>query len=196
MKNSLMLCLLTGVTHFMVASVGTAPQAPDVRDAYKRNVAVFTPNSFGSGVIVKTGYVLTNAHVAGDWPLLKIGEKFATRVAGDKEKDLALLKVETVKVSELRFNTKPYLLMEAFYVANPMGHVGLISPGQVVFIDDTHLLTNTIGQRGFSGGGLYDSNGSLLGLNVGMEGQPDIGYTMTVHIPASTIKDFLKGKLP
>lgn len=160
--------------------------------ASKRNVLVTNEVSMGSGVIVKTGLVLTNNHILVMGLNTRVNGKLAELLARNTQWDLALLKVETVKVPDLRFDTKPLLLKQVFYVANPHGHFGLVSPGHILFADEDHICTNTLGMKGFSGGGLYNLYGELVGLNVGMEGEDGIGYNLPVHIPAARIKKFME----
>lgn len=167
--------------------------------AVNRNVVVYTQQSkdsiLGSGVVVQTGWVLTNYHLVADSVETTVNFQKSRIVAVDKDRDLALLVCNTVQVSPLKI-TSVKVGADVFYVGNPQEHIDSVSRGSVVYQDFAHIVTSTLAQPGMSGGGLWDYHGHLVGLNVGMEGERGLsGLTMSVHVPAYVLREFLKEHL-
>lgn len=172
--------------------LGCAP--PPMERALKRNVVVATTTIGGSGVIIQTGWVLTNLHLANILNDIWVDDLPAELIAFDKAHDLALLKTVTGKFKRLRVDN-PKQGSRIFYVGNPGMHLNSISYGHVVYMDSIHTVTDTLPLSGMSGGGLYNEDGHLVGLNVGGEGDPRFGVHMAVHAPAAVIRKFLKENL-
>lgn len=161
--------------------------------AQRRNVLVETNGGSGSGVIYKPGLIISNFHILEADSEVKVNDKIAKILAVDPKHDLILLEAATLPVPELKFNLEPKVWMPIFYCGNPGNHRGLVSPGFILDIKDM-LYTNTIPMGGMSGGGLYDEQGRLLGINKGMEGSKG-GYHISVHIKAAIVKAFLDKEL-
>lgn len=157
----------------------------------ERNVVVSNIDGMsGSGVILETGLVLTNAHLVGDE--VYVGDSVAKVLKVDYDIDLALLKVETKPFKKLKFG-KVKQGQAVHYVGNPGRHYNVVSKGYVVLLKEGYVLTNTLPIPGMSGGGLY-RNGKLVGLNVGYEQYPLVGVHIAVHVGLKAIKTFLEGK--
>jgi len=154
-----------------------------------RNVVITDAEGSGSGVIVKTNWVLTNAHVVAND--IKVNNQMCKVMAKNEVLDLALVMTNTAEFPMVKFGSVK-AGDEVFYVGNPGGHVNLISKGHVLYLDFSHVTTNTMPIGGMSGGGLYNKRGQLVGLNVGMEGLVRAFTPMSVHIPVWVIEAFLK----
>lgn len=155
-----------------------------------RNVIVSSEVMSGSGVILETGLVLTNAHLLhGD---VTVDDEPAEVVKIDKDHDLALLKVKTKKFKRVKF-AEPKRGNPVYYVGNPSDHNHAVSRGHVVYVDEHHTVTDTLPIPGMSGGGLYDKKNRLIGLNTGFEISERVGVHLAVHVPIKVIRDFLRG---
>lgn len=155
-----------------------------------RNVVVSNENDYsGSGVILSTGLVLTNAHLVGEE--VYVGDEQATVVKIDRVLDLALLKVETRRFGKLKFG-KAKLGKAVYYVGNPGPLTNAVSRGFVVFADEEHIFTDTLPIPGMSGGGLYNRWGHLIGLDEGYVATK-VGVHLAIHIPAAVVRKFLEG---
>src|SRR6185503_2970821 len=137
----------------------------------------------GSGVIVdaKNGYVMTNAHVVKDASQILITLRDnrrlpATLVGADPGTDIALVKVEPQRLTQLAFGDSDALQVSDFVLAigNPfgigqtatsgivsaLGRSGLSAEGYEHFIQ-----TDAPINPGNSGGALIDLKGELVGIN-------------------------------
>lgn len=185
MRLTILLLILTGM--------GQRSDMTVLEIAQRRNVLVETDGGSGSGVIYKPGLIVTNFHILETDSDVKVNGKDAKILAVDPKHDLVLLEAATLPVPELKFNLEPKVWMPVFYCGNPGNHRGLVSPGFILDIKE-FLYTNTIPMGGMSGGGLYDEQGRLLGINEGMEGGKG-GFHIAVHIKAVVVKAFLDEQL-
>ena len=166
--------------------------------AKKRNVLILfrTPEGqgYGSGVIVETGLVLTAKHM-GERPYteFQINGKPAKVVAQSATYDVMLLSASTAKFGKAKLQEKTYLGEPVFYVGNPEEHNGLLSRGHVVFLGDGGIHTDTLGAMGFSGSGLWNEKGELIGIQVTMEGFDVVGFKLSIAVPIAEAKKLLKG---
>lgn len=140
----------------------------------------------GSGVVIKPGYVLTNNHVIEGGStyqvLLPSGEYAdATLVGSDASTDLAVLKVDSDELVPVEIGSSSNLLVGSTVIAigNPGGTVlaSTVTSGIVSALERTSVNANnstrTISyiqhdaaiNNGNSGGGLFNINGQLIGIN-------------------------------
>ncbi len=163
----------------------------------------------GSGVILsEAGYIVTCNHVVENAETvlvtLSTGDRFEASVVGrDTQTDLAVIKINVsgdLPAATLR-GTGLILGETVVAIGNPLGALsntvtdGIISSleRQITIEGQTMTLiqTNAAVNHGNSGGGLFDSNGSLVGIvnaksaDVSVEG---IGFA----IPISTVKTVTK----
>lgn len=171
----------------------------------------------GSGVVIshdkKIGYVLTAAHVfSGKFSKIMIARKaidgenvasLATLIAIDPELDLAILRVTdnfvtSVKmgsVQALRPGSRIYSIGSPGtqeYNALVVGNF-IHRSGAKQFEKMGILFVSLPLAPGFSGGGVYDSGGRLIGINKGIFGAAD-GHTWTplgYIISVDTVQGFL-----
>ncbi|MDQ6796424.1 MAG: S1C family serine protease [Actinomycetota bacterium] len=142
----------------------------------------------GSGVVIKDGLVLTNAHnVRGDEVAVSFGpdgQAVEGQVAGvDVDGDLAVLNVDTGGVAPLRWtDAGPELGAVVFGLANPGGRglrvtIGMVSAlGQAFRGPRGRQVTGSVEHtaplaRGSSGGPVVDADGRFLGLNTNRLGE-------------------------
>lgn len=182
-----------------------------------------TAGSLGSGVSIKYKekfYILTAGHMAdvvekGEQNKLELWEN------GMKISDLEVVKhdykddnaIPTKNTDLLLLRTKdesfvprfyvdieasePILGIEVYIVGNPMGLDDVVSMGRVIkFIDNFMYITDSI-YFGNSGGGVYSTEGKLLGIVSHMQPiQPykDIPpYMIYGIVRMNTIREFMKG---
>ena len=142
--------------------------------------------SLGSGFVVDPkGYIVTNEHVVERAAELKIsvttsdGKTYEARyVAGSKESDLALLKIETpealpyIKLTDL---SPSYLGQTVLVLGNPLGYGSSVARGilsaknRTVAINETEykglIQTDAAINPGNSGGPVVDLAGKLVGVS-------------------------------
>ena len=145
----------------------------------REGIAQSRPESTGSGFfITDDGYLITNAHVAGEGATVRIltakGLISAKVVKVDKANDLALLKVEG------RFASLPIVASRAVKLGNTVATVGFpniglqgfapkLAKGDIASLsgagDDARYFQISVPvQPGNSGGALVDGHGNVVGV--------------------------------
>lgn len=137
----------------------------------------------GSGVIVDAakGYVLTNNHVVDGADEITVTltdkrELQAELVGGDEKTDIAVLKIDTRNLKEIRFAPNDSVKVGDYVIAigNPfgLGHTvtsGIVSAlGREFRRSDSYqdfIQTDASINPGNSGGALVNSKGELIGIN-------------------------------
>lgn len=130
--------------------------------------------SFGSGVIVEKGVVATNAHVVKNSSAIRVVsqkmEYAATILHLDSERDVCTLSVAGLKGEQARKGkTKSLKIGERVYVIGaPQGLELTLSDGLISGLRPVpggqYLQITAPISPGSSGGGLFDSQGRLIGL--------------------------------
>jgi len=153
----------------------------------------------GTGVIVdKDGYILTNYHVVGEAENIKVTvlrgdtkqEYTAELIGGDKQEDLALIKINAPNLRPVKFGDSDKLRPGEWVMAigNPFGFEHTVSVGVVsalnrrLPVDDAVTLRGMIQtdasiNPGNSGGPLVNLDGQVVGIDTaiytgGGAGQP------------------------
>jgi serine protease Do len=144
--------------------------------------------SLGSGFVVDPeGYIITNEHVVGRAADLKIAISFpdgstydARYIAGDRQTDLALLKIEkrdgkVFPFIDLKRLSPNHLGQTVLALGNPLGYTSSVSRGilsardREITVEDVRykklLQTDAAINPGNSGGPLIDLAGQLCGVN-------------------------------
>ena len=148
-----------------------------------------SPVAQGSGVVIaEGGYVLTNNHVIEDGTAFQIlmpdGEKInATLVGADSAMDLAVLKVEEQadKLTPVTIGASESLPVGSTVIAigNPGGEIlaNTVTRGIISGLERSSVSSNNTTRNvnyiqhdapissGNSGGGLFDYQGNLIGIN-------------------------------
>ncbi len=162
----------------------------------------FVTDGAGSGVIISdNGYIITCAHVIDGATTVKVlltdGSEYVAEVIGsDAQTDIAVLKIEAQGLTSAIIGDSSDLIVgqTAIAIGNPLGELGgTVTDGIIsalerdVVIDNntyTLLQTNVAINPGNSGGGLFDINGTLIGVvnakssGSGIEG---LGFAIPVN---------------
>ena len=180
--------------------------------------------SHGSGTIIGNdashySYIVTCNHVIENaYPNMIVvtfndqTEVFATFVGGDPKTDVAVLKVEGINhtISETILNNDQIFAGENIYViGNALGiygfsvTTGCISQQQErqVTVEDYGtfdvLQTDSAVNNGVSGGGMFDTNGTLVGMiSCGYDSSvaQNINFVLPIYKVMDVVKDLLENK--
>ena len=166
----------------------------------------------GSGVIIsEDGYIVTNNHVVSNADDIKValasGENYKAELVGTAPtKDLAVIKIDAKGLPAAVFGNSDDLLVGelAIAVGNPLGDFqGTVTSGIISSLGRTLILSSDNGpieltnliqtdaaiNNGNSGGGLFNSYGELIGINVAKAGSASARATVEglgFAIPANT----------
>ena len=146
--------------------------------------------TYGSGVVVASDststFILTNYHVVANGYKFRIKDYEGSyhngaKVAFDRVKDLALLKITEAKVGRpvelVQMNVGLSVGDHLFSIGNPKGYSGTFVQGYISALGrNTKDLKNLIQldmsvEEGSSGSGVFNSEGKLVGLVVGVDGK-------------------------
>ncbi|MBR5322469.1 MAG: trypsin-like peptidase domain-containing protein [Clostridia bacterium] len=194
-----------------VAAV-TLPSVVEIRtEAVVNNsfYGQYVTEGAGSGVVIsKDGYIVTNNHVISGASNITVrftnGDEYKARLIGtDAQTDIAVIKVEATDLVPAVFGDSSKLVIGELTVAigNPLGELGgTVTDGIISALDreitvegETMVLlqTNAAVSPGNSGGGLFNSNGELIGIvNAKSSGSSVEGLGFA--IPANTAKTIIK----
>lgn len=159
---------------------------------YHRNVQVTTEEGMCSGVILSTGVVLTAFHALEVDSKVFVNGKEAELFLVRPDIDLLVLHVETEDLPDITFGLNVGVAAPVIAVGNPNGMVGTISYGHIVHKKEGHLYTDTLAMHGFSGGGVYTTDGVLVGLMQGIAGREGRGSWVVISLNAEEITKALK----
>jgi tetratricopeptide (TPR) repeat protein len=150
----------------------------------------------GSGVIVAAGRIVTNCHVVRDARALKVRstqrESDAVWVTMDSSRDLCLLTSSSVDAQPVRIRRQRELAVgeRVFAVGNPLGFELSVSEGLVSLIAPVRgervLVTTAAESPGSSGGGLFDTEGQLVGITTAVMA---VGQNVSLALPAAWIDE-------
>ena len=166
--------------------------------------------SLGSGVIVdaEQGIVVTNDHVISDADTIMVtladGREFNADLLGsDPDADIAVLKIQPVKLTALEWADSSALRVGDFCVAigNPFGLGQTVTSGIVsalgrsglgIQVFEDFIQTDASINPGNSGGALVSLDGRLIGINTAIVapggGNVGIGFA----IPANLAQDLVQ----
>jgi len=185
----------------VIGALGAHPVPID--KAGRSVVVVYAGNQLGSGFLISdTGYILTDAHVVGDSPAVRIrwadgktGTASVVRIA--KGRDVALLKTDPDGHQPLPLRqTTPDIGATVFAVGAPEGEKfeGTVTRGVIsssrVFQGFTFIQSDVVTGHGASGGPLLDESGYVIGMTEsGTHNQTSGGITL--FTPIKDAVDFL-----
>lgn len=170
----------------------------------------------GSGVVVsKDGYILTNAHVVQDGKAEKIevlltnGKKSSAKLLWyDTTLDLAVIKTDMtgLKPVEMGDSDKVQIGDKAIAIGNPLGLdlQSTLTSGYISGKDRTITLQNGLQMDGLmqtdaainsgnSGGGLFDQEGKLIGINTAKASAEGIGFTIPINVAKTIVDNIVSG---
>lgn len=170
----------------------------------------------GSGVVVsKDGYILTNAHVVQDGKaerievLLTNGKKSSAKLLWyDTTLDLAVIKTDMtgLKPVEMGDSDKVQIGDKAIAIGNPLGLdlQSTLTSGYISGKDRTITLQNGLQMDGLmqtdaainsgnSGGGLFDQEGKLIGINTAKASAEGIGFTIPINVAKTIVDNIVSG---
>lgn len=150
----------------------------------------------GSGVVVGHEQVATNCHVVSDADQLSVrhgaAELSARWIGADRSRDLCLLAVDGLQARPVSVRASASLLSgeRVFAVGNPLGFGLSVTSGLVShfpIVDGEQLILSSAPQSpGSSGGGLFDSEGRLIGLTTSVF---SAGQNLNLALPADWINE-------
>jgi serine protease Do len=150
--------------------------------------------SAGSGVVIASGQVITNAHVIGGSPVRVVawdGSVLPAKLTKiNRSRDLALLAAPGLKAAALPLGDSRMLRpgMPVFAVGNPLGFVGAVSSGVIQNTGMRRWVCADVRLApGNSGGPLTNFSGQVVGINaMVMRGG------LALAIPSNAAERFLK----
>lgn len=161
------------------------------------------PKSYGSGILLDKGYVLTAAHVVSGTenghtikisnPVITFDDnsKRTSRIEKfDRKLDLALLQTGH-KFPGVVFGATPLRGDPIWIIGCSGGFHNSLKRGIVSNSTDTDLMTDTLVSPGDSGGPVLNDNGELIGLTQAMLLTHGTLYVYGVAVPINTIKAFV-----
>ncbi len=166
----------------------------------------------GSGVIIsEDGYIVTNNHVvegASDIQVkTKLGQTYQAQLIGtDPATDLAVLKIEATGLTPAVFGDSDNLVVgeTAIAIGNPLGTLGgTVTSGIVSALDRqitiegqtmTLLQTSAAVNPGNSGGGLFNSQGELIGVVNSKSGGDveGLGFAIPSNVAQEVVADLIE----
>lgn len=164
--------------------------------------------SLGSGVVVKPeGYILTNLHVIADADEILVSlhdgrDAPAKLVGGDRETDLAVLRIDLPDLAVINFGDPQRARIGDVVLAigNPFGVGQTVTQGIVsaaarygleLSIQENYLQTDAAINQGNSGGALVDAAGNLLGINTAIQSPTGASVGIGYALPADTARKVL-----
>ena len=167
----------------------------------------------GSGVILTTdGYIVTNYHVVEGAQQITVtlhddSTYTATVVGSDQQSDIALLKIDATGLTPAVLGNSDSVQVGAVVIAvgNPMGTLGgTVTDGIVSALNRdisvegnemTLMQTSAAISPGNSGGGLFNTNGELIGIvnaKYSDEDAEGLGFAIPVNTMKTVVQDLLE----
>ena len=167
----------------------------------------------GSGVILTTdGYIVTNYHVVEGARQITVtlhddSTYTATVVGSDQQSDIALLKIEATGLTPAVLGDSDNVQVGEVVIAvgNPMGTLGgTVTDGIVSALNRdisvegnqmTLMQTSAAISPGNSGGGLFNTNGELIGIvnaKYSDEDAEGLGFAIPVNTMKTVVQDLLE----
>ncbi len=172
------------------------------------------PHALGSGVIVnaRKGYILTNNHVIDNASeilvTLKDGRSLVAELIGtDPQIDIAVIKVNADKLSEIKLSDSDTLRVGDFALAigHPFGLGQTVTSGIISGLGrsglgiesyEDFIQTDASINQGNSGGALVNLHGELVGINTAIFSQSGgnigIGFAIPVNMAKSVMDQLIK----
>jgi len=182
---------------------------------YLDNIFSDESEAIGSGVVVSSdGLIVTNKHVVSNEDIayeitFQNGDKYPVqKIVRDKVYDLALIKIEAKDLKTVKYgNTENIKLgQKVIAVGNALGFSNTVSLGIVsglkreIEIEGKRLKnliqTDAAINEGNSGGALFNSIGSLIGINTAKSPLADnIGFAIPVEYVQDLVNRYKSGQI-
>lgn len=156
--------------------------AEHFRDLKSSTVTVWQQDGHGTGFLVdRSGLIVTNQHVVDGHTYLAVQfdnqRKVAAEVlAEDKQKDVAVLRVNLANVSDVAIAPIAQgsgALLEGervFTIGNPLDKEKVLTTGVVSKVDQDSIISDISISVGNSGGALFNSSGNVVGITTWRQG--------------------------
>lgn len=161
------------------------------------------PEAQGSGVVVGVGLIASNCHVIEDAASIRViaaqGELVAEWTRRLPGLDLCLLKVDKLQAASLVLRATNSLKVgePIFAIGNPLGFGLAVSKGLIAVLKQSEpypLIVATAPQSpGSSGGGLFDTDGRLIGITTAVMGT---GQNLNLILAADGITTLIEKGAP
>lgn len=176
---------------------------------YNSFMGQYVTEGAGSGVIVSSdGYIATNNHVIDGASSINVTlsngtEYTAELIASDSKTDLAVIKIDADGLTPAVFGSSSDLSVGESVIAigNPLGELGgTVTSGIISALDRevtvdgqsmVLLQTDASVSPGNSGGGLFNSNGELIGI-VNAKSSGENAEGLGFAIPSDTAKEVVE----
>ncbi|MDP2882348.1 MAG: tetratricopeptide repeat protein [Azonexus sp.] len=150
----------------------------------------------GSGVVIAPTRVVTNCHVVREARTLQVRradkELPARWLSADLPRDLCVLEVPGLEAPPVKQRASDLLTTgeRVFAVGNPLGFGLAVSAGLVSTIapaeGERRIYTSASLSPGSSGGGLFDSEGRLVGITTAVM---SLGQNLNIAMPAEWVAE-------
>lgn len=166
--------------------------------------------SLGSGVIISSnGYIVTNNHVVENSDEITVTlsnnptEYNAKIIGSDADSDIAVIKIEAVKLPAIKLGDSTSLQIGdvIFAIGNPFGIGETATQGIISALNknkvginryENYIQTDASINPGNSGGALVDSRGALIGINSAIlsksGGNNGIGFAIPVQMVKNVVE--------
>jgi serine protease Do len=191
------------------ASAATGPNIPDVVENLEPGVVTVLAGGYqGSGVVYRADVVLTNQHVVGAAKAVTMTLADGATVKGavvgiDKIADLAVIRSSRTNLPPVAIRSDlPRPGEMALAIGSPLGYENTVTQGIISGIGRQIPASQTGGRPlvdllqtdapvspGSSGGGLFDSNGRLVGINEAYIPPSSGAVSLGFAIPSATVAD-------
>jgi hypothetical protein len=199
-----------GVAFFLAAAVAPAAavaKTPEqiFQEASQSVVVIHAydgegnPVNLGGGVVTGRELVTTNCHVVEEAARIDVhyqGQLFtATPAAANQDRDLCQVRVPLLNAPRAVLNTGRLLVGQRVYaVGSPEGLELTLSEGLISSLRDfegsQYIQTSAAISQGSSGGGLFDTEGRLVGITAFFIAE---GQNLNFAVPASWIVELERG---
>lgn len=184
---------------------------------YQTNTSIYsnynyTSEGTGSGVIISSdGYILTNNHVIDGATKISVrlrnGDEYEASLVGkDSKTDIAIIKIETEDLTVAKIGNSTNALVGDFVLAigNPLGKLGgTVTYGYISALEREISVEGSVMNLmqfdaavnpGNSGGGLFNTNGELIGIVSAKSTGYDVeglGFAIPINDVSQVINDIL-----
>lgn len=184
---------------------------------YQTNTSIYsnynyTSEGTGSGVIISSdGYILTNNHVIDGATKISVrlrnGDEYEASLVGkDSKTDIAIIKIEAEDLTVAKIGNSTNALVGDFVLAigNPLGKLGgTVTYGYISALEREISVEGSVMNLmqfdaavnpGNSGGGLFNTNGELIGIVSAKSTGYDVeglGFAIPINDVSQVINDIL-----